>query len=93
MTGFSTQPPALRELAGLLDRAKEDLQAGRKYLHDGVSQITGEGLVNRITDSHDMVVQTLDAWFGEVADGALTATSTAPRPCGPAAPAKAAPCT
>lgn len=77
MTGFSAQPPALRELAGLLDRTKEDFQAGRKYLHDGVAQITGEGPINRITDSHDMVVQTLDAWFGEVADGALAATSTA----------------
>jgi hypothetical protein len=32
MTAFGVQPPALRELAALLDRAQEDFQAGRKYL-------------------------------------------------------------
>ncbi|HEY0450403.1 type VII secretion target [Actinophytocola sp.] len=77
MTGFSVQPPALRELAGLLDRAQEDVRAGRKYLQEGVSKISGEGVINRITDSHDAVVHTLDTWLGEVADGALAATSTA----------------
>ncbi|MCT2583718.1 hypothetical protein [Actinophytocola gossypii] len=71
------QPAALRELASLLDRAKDDSQAGRKYLADEVSEIDGEGLINRITASHDTVVRTLDTWFGEVADMALASTSTA----------------
>jgi len=43
VTGFSVQPPALRELAGLLDRANEDFQAGRKYLHDGVPRSPARG--------------------------------------------------
>jgi hypothetical protein len=77
MTDFSVQAPALRELSGLLDRAEEDCRAGRKYLQDAVSRISGEGLINRITDSHDVVVQTLDTWFGQVADGALATTSKA----------------
>ncbi|OLF15703.1 hypothetical protein [Actinophytocola xanthii] len=76
MGGFSVQPPALRELAGLLDRAGEDFRAGRKYLHDGVSPITGEGLVNRITDSHDTVVRTLDTWFGDVTDAAAATSAS-----------------
>jgi hypothetical protein len=77
MTDFAVQAPALRELAGLLDRAREDFQAGRDYLGKGVGAISGEGVINRITASHDTVVQTLDTWFGRVADDALAVTSTA----------------
>ena len=77
ITQFSVQPAALRQLAQLLDRAREDVDASRKHLAQIQGFNGGEGIINQLTQGHQEAYRALDDWLTKLANPTLTAVSQA----------------
>ncbi|MDQ3576518.1 MAG: hypothetical protein M3443_02735, partial [Actinomycetota bacterium] len=73
----NVQPPALRELAGLLDRAREDVEKSKTHLAKIQGFAGGEGVLNQIVGGHQAAYQSLDHWLGQLANPTLTSVSQA----------------
>lgn len=65
MSDFAVQPAALKELADLLDRAKEDVEAGRSHLQPLQELTQCEGALNE--GVHTSTFQGLDGWLNDLA--------------------------
>lgn len=77
ITEFKVEPPALRQLAQLVDRAREDVNAGKKHLSQIQDFAGGEGVINQLTQGHQDAYRALDDWLGKLADVTLTCVSQA----------------
>ncbi|MGQ0839856.1 hypothetical protein [Actinokineospora sp.] len=74
---FTVQPAALRELAGLLDRAREDVDKSKTYFAKMENFAGGEGLVNLLVGGHRESYQALSDWLGKLSNPTLTGVSQA----------------
>lgn len=71
---FSVEPAKLRELAALLDRARQHVDSAHKYLGRMEDFEGGEGLLGSCLDGHRAAYDTLSGWLEKAADPALTGT-------------------
>lgn len=69
---FKVETAALRELGGLIQRAKEDVDAGKKHLQHMQDFSGGEGVINMIVGGHEEAYQSLSNWMAKLADPTLT---------------------
>jgi uncharacterized protein YukE len=77
MTSFSVQPAAVRQLAQLVGRAREDVAASQQHLTKMQSFEGGEGVIGRLTGGHRDAYQALNDWLGKLANSTLTSTAQA----------------
>lgn len=77
MTDFKVQPAALDKLADLLDRAKEDADAGRKHLADFRDLEHGEGILNERV--HETTLDAINGWLATLGTEAIASAATAVR--------------
>jgi hypothetical protein len=70
-------PAALRQLAQLVDRAREDVVATRTHLEKMQDFAGGEGVIGRLTGGHRDAYQALDEWLGKLADNTLASVARA----------------
>jgi hypothetical protein len=75
ITDFKVQPQELHALAKLVDRAREDVDAGKTYLQKVMDFQGGVGLINQLTGGHKEAYQAMDAWLGKLANPTLTTVS------------------
>lgn len=75
MSGFTADPDALRRLAKLLERAQEDIHAGKNYIGQFKDLEHGEGQLDE--GAHEETINTLCDWFSEVADRSFGTTAEA----------------
>lgn len=76
---FDVQTGQLRELASLLDRAKEDIDQTKNFLNKVTEFTGGGGILNNLVDGHRQSYQALSDWLGKLADPGVTGTAQAVR--------------
>ncbi|GAA4429962.1 hypothetical protein GCM10023148_34560 [Actinokineospora soli] len=74
---FEVRTSALRELAGLLDRAREDADLIKAHFGRIRDFAGGEGVLNQVVGGHHAVHQAVDHWLGALAHPTLAAVSQA----------------
>jgi hypothetical protein len=77
VTDFDVQPAALQELAGLLGRARHDLDRTKTHLAKMEDFKGGTGQIGWCLDGHKAAYRTLSDWLGKLADPTVSGTSTA----------------
>lgn len=61
----------------MLDRAREDVGAGKTHLAKFMDFQGGEGVINQLTQGHQDAYRALDDWLGKLGDPTLTTVSGA----------------
>jgi uncharacterized protein YukE len=77
MTSFSVRPAAVRELAHLVGRAREDVAASQQHLTKMQDFAGGEGVIGKLSGGHRDAYQALHDWLGRLADPTLASVRQA----------------
>jgi hypothetical protein len=77
VTNFEVQPAALRELAEMLGRVRDDIERASRYLAKVENFEGGTGYIGWCLDGHKAAYRTLSDWLGKLADPTMSGTVTA----------------
>jgi hypothetical protein len=75
VTDFSVQPAALRDLATMLGRARQDIDTAKAYLAKMETFDGGTGYLGYCLDGPQAVYRTFSDWLGKLGDPTLSGTA------------------